>query len=352
MTGLGPLPIVDIAGFEAASSTRRTEIAGAVDQAYRTIGFLEVTGHGVDPGLIASMQAVTTEYFDQALDVKMADMRSADANRGYTPPGAEALSYSLGLETPPDMFQAFNAGAQIHTVDPATRPEHHASLYQANVWPDTPAEMRGIWEEYMAAVADLGQRMLGIMAVAFGLDPDFFASKAAQAPDVLRALDYRSDADSPPLEPGQLRLGAHTDYGMCTMLYADPVPGLQLLGSDDVWRDVTPTPGHYVINIGDMMAAWTNDQWRSTVHRVVPAAPGAAMHRRSMAYFHEADPDAMIEPLACCVSDDVPAKYAPISAGDHLRQKILSSRDKKPADTAQTTADRRDALLIPSGGSS
>lgn len=344
---LGPLPVVDISTFGRGSSEQRAEIAAAVDDAYRTIGFLEVTGHGVDPALIEAMQSVTTEYFDLPLETKLADVMSAESNRGYSPPGAEALSYSLGLETPPDLFQAFNAGAQIHTIDPASRPPHHASLYHPNVWPEAPLRMQQIWEDYIAEVVELGQLMLRIMAVAFDLDPEFFSSRADQSPDTLRALDYRSEAGSPPPEPGQLRLGAHTDYGMCTMLYADPVPGLQLLGSDDVWHDVTPTPGHYVVNIGDMMAAWTNDRWRSTVHRVVPAAPGEPMFRRSLAFFHEANPDAMIEPLASCIDAEHPQRYEPISAGDHLRNKILSAREMAPADAAQTTDDRRDALLTP-----
>lgn len=347
---LGPLPVVDISPFDGGSSGSRSEIAAAVDEAYRTIGFLEVTGHGIDPALIESMQTVTTEYFDLPLETKLAHVTPPESNRGYSPPGAEALSYSLGLETPPDLFQAFNAGAQIHTIDPATRPPHHATLYHPNIWPEAPATMQRIWEDYIAEVVELGQRMLRIMAVAFDLDPEYFSSQADQSPDTLRALDYRSEAGSPPPEPGQLRLGAHTDYGMCTMLYADPVPGLQLLGSDGVWHDVTPTPGHYVINIGDMMAAWTNDRWRSTVHRVVPAAPGEPMFRRSLAFFHEANPDAMIEPLAACVDDDHPPRYEPISAGDHLRQKILSAREMAPTDAAQTTDDRRDALLTPSEG--
>lgn len=347
---LGPLPVVDISGFETGTSEQRSAIAAAVDHAYRTIGFLEVAGHGIDPKLIEAMQAVTTEYFDLPIETKMANVMPADWNRGYTPPGAEALSYSLGLETPPDLFQAFNAGAQIHTIDPATRPADHASLYHPNVWPDAPTGMQQIWEDYIAEIVELGQLMLRIMAVAFDLDPEFFSSKADQSPDTLRALDYRSEAGSPPPEPGQLRLGAHTDYGMCTMLYADPVPGLQLLGPDDVWHDVTPTPGHYVVNIGDLMAAWTNDRWRSTVHRVVPAAPGEPMFRRSLAFFHEANPDAMIEPLAVCVDDEHPARYEPISAGEHLRLKLLSGREMELTDAAQTTADRRDALLTPTEG--
>ncbi len=344
---VGALPVVDISEFATGSPSARRAIAAAVDEAYRSIGFLEISGHGIDQQLIDTMMAITTEYFDQPFELKLDDVMPAGTNRGYSPPGTEALSYSLGLETPPDLFQAFNAGAQVHTIDPQDRPPDHASLYAENHWPSQPAEMQRVWKEYIAAVFDLGQRMLRILAVSLDLDEEYFASRAEESPAALRALDYRSEADSPPFEPGQLRLGAHSDYGMCTMLYADSVPGLQLLGPDDQWHDVTPTAGHYVINIGDMLAAWTNDRWRSTVHRVVPAAPGQPMHRRSLAFFHEANPDAMIDPLDCCVSADNPPRYERISAGDHLRQKISSGQGMEKADTVQTTDDRRDALLTP-----
>ncbi|MEM9564088.1 MAG: 2-oxoglutarate and iron-dependent oxygenase domain-containing protein [Actinomycetota bacterium] len=338
------VPVVDIGGFESAGPARRQEIAEAADEAYRTIGFLQVAGHGVPASLIAAMQAVTTEYFDQPLETKLAHMRPPEANRGYSPPGAEALSYSAGLETPPDLFQAFNAGAQIHTVDPALRPSNHAALYHPNVWPDEPPTMRRIWEGYIAEVSALAQRMLRILATALDLDPEYLASQADQAPDVLRALDYRSFGGGDP-EPGQMRLGAHSDYGMCTMLYADPVPGLQLLTPDGRWVDVVPIPGHYLVNVGDMLAAWTNDRYRSTVHRVVPAKPGQSVTRRSMAYFHEANPEAMIEPLPTCVDDDNPPRYESISAGDHLLAKVASARAMEPADAVQTTGDRGSALL-------
>lgn len=342
MTGES-IPTVDLAEFDGGG---RVSLLAAIDDAYRTVGFLEVVGHGVPDSLIAEMRRVTTEFFDQSLETKLAYVTPPEANRGYSPPGAEALSYSAGLETPPDLFQAYNAGAQIHTVDPETRPPHHAGLYHENVWPEAPADMQAVWEEYISVVSALAQRMLRILGAALEVDEDFFTSRADQAPDVLRALDYRHFGEDQ-FAPGQMRLGAHSDYGMCTMLLADPVPGLQILGADHLWHNIVPTPGTYVVNIGDMLAAWTNDRWRSSIHRVVPAQGHQPVHRRSFAYFHEANPDAVIEPLESCVDDEHPARYEPISAGDHLHAKIISPRSMEPTTAVQTTADRAEALLGP-----
>lgn len=337
------VPTIDLGAF-SRSGVERAELLSVVDDTCQTLGFLSVTGHGVPEELIDRMRAVTKAFFDLPMEQKLAYVCPPEINRGYSPPGAEALSYSLGVETPPDLFQAFNAGAQIHTVDPATRPDHHAGLYADNVWPSSPPEMQEIWEEYLGVASDLAQRMLHVLAAALGLDDEYFSSQADEAPDVVRALDYRKAADTT-AAPGQMGLGAHSDYGMCTMLYAEPVPGLQIMGPDGEWRDVMPVEGAYLVNIGDMLAAWTNDRWSSTLHRVLPPTGTEAVHRRSIAYFHEANPDAMIEPLPSCVDDENPPRYEPLSAGDHLYNKIVSPRSMTVATTVQTTGDRADAAV-------
>lgn len=339
------VPVIDLALYDGTAA-ERAELALRVDEACRTVGFFEIEGHGIPQTLIDAMLDITADFFDLPLDDKMPYVTPPEANRGFSPRGSEALSYSAGVETPPDMFEAFNAGAQIHSVDPSSRPAHHASLYHENVWPAQPGDMRSVWEDYMAAVAPLAQRVLRTLALGLGIDVDFFADQAGDSPDVVRALNYHGIPIDADLAEGQMSLGAHSDYGTCTILYSDPVPGLQILDVELNWREVTPTPGRFLVNLGDMMAAWTNDRWRSTLHRVVPLL-GNDVRRRSMAYFHEANPDAMVAPLEVCIDDEKPARYEPISAGDHLRNKLASPRSMKKADAVQTSADRLSAFAGP-----
>jgi isopenicillin N synthase-like dioxygenase len=138
-----------------------------------------------------------------------------------------------------------------------------------------------------------------------------------------------------------MRMGAHTDYGVVTVLYADPVPGLQILGPDGTFVDVVPQPGALLVNLGDMTALWTNDRWRSTLHRVVPpsAASGAA-RRRSVALFLDANYDARIECLPTCTGPDRPPKYPPVLAGEHLIAKILGPRLGRASGGVHTAKDR------------
>ena len=341
------VPTIDISAWYGDDEAAKAELCASMDDVATNVGFLKISGHHVPADLITAMEEVTTAFFDLPLEVKMGFQSDApEVNRGYAPMGSEALSYSVGVETPPDLFEAFNVGLKKHEIDlDQVKPEHHV-LYVENVWPDRPPTMQQTWETYIDAVYDLAQDVLDMLAASLDLEPGFFSSKAIQAPDVLRCLNYeRADGAAPPL-PGQMRLGAHSDYGMVTILHADPVPGLQLLDSDDTWVDVLPTPGTFLVNIGDMLAAWTNDRWRSTLHRVVPpTSESGPARRRSYAFFHEAETTAMIEPLASCVDDDHPLRYETISAGDHLYGKIVSPRSMSVTTSVSTAGDRVDKIL-------
>lgn len=144
-----------------------------------------------------------------------------------------------------------------------------------------------------------------------------------------------------------MRMGAHTDYGVVTVLYADPVPGLEIVGPSGDWHPVTPERGALVLNLGDLLAEWTNDRWRSTIHRVVPppADETAQARRRSVAFFLDADYDATIECLPTCCDETVPPRYPPVRAGEHLIAKLMGPRTFVPTtSTVNTAGDRLGAL--------
>jgi isopenicillin N synthase-like dioxygenase len=135
-------------------------------------------------------------------------------------------------------------------------------------------------------------------------------------------------------------MGPHTDYGIVTILYADRVPGLQIR-SDNAWHDVMPEAGCFLINLGDLTAQWTNDRWRSTLHRVLP--PEAGAERRSVAFFHDGNYDALIECLPTCTSDSNPPRYAPVVAGEHLMAKLMGPRTLQASQfTLDTSFGRRE----------
>lgn len=335
------VPIIDISGWNTDAASN-AELAAAIDAACCTVGFFKIAGHGVDPDLVDRMMAVTDRFFALPDETKLGYMTPPEIDRGYTPPGREALAYSVGVDTAPDLFEAFNIGVgELLGVD-----ESEGVLWAANLWPTAPTELRAVWLDYCRALYDLAGRMLGIFAVALGLPADWLQVRADRSPDVFRAINYERQPGSPDPLPGQLRMGPHSDYGTCTILLADPVPGLQIMGLDGDWHDVTPTPGTFLVNIGDLLAAWTNDRWRSTLHRVLPPPVGVdgPARRRSYAFFHEANADVIVEPLPGCVTADNPVLYEPFSVGDHLTGKVVGPRTLSASTGTTTVGDRADNL--------
>ena len=167
-------------------------------------------------------------------------------------------------------------------------------------------------------------RIMRVFAVALDLPEDFFAPFLSAPVSALRALNYPPLAAPP--KPGQIRAGAHTDYGSLTILLPQAGSrGLEILAHDGAWIEVPARPGAFIVNIGDLMARWTNDRWTSTLHRVVIPGDGGAVRRQSFAFFHQPNWDAEIVALDACVAAGQAAKYPPVRSGPYLMGKFKST---------------------------
>jgi isopenicillin N synthase-like dioxygenase len=194
------------------------------------------------------------------------------------------------------------------------------------VWPERPAALRGIWTEYYRRMEHLAAAIMGVFALALELPDDFFRDKTDRHISGIRVINYPDQPDTP--EPGQLRAGAHSDYGALTILKTENVPGgLQVLNRAGAWVDVEPVADSFVVNIGDLMQHWTNDRWVSTLHRVVnpPRDRALGSRRQSIVFFYQPNYDALIECLPGCCGPGRPAKYAPVTSGEHRLRKFLKT---------------------------
>ncbi|MDT4925605.1 MAG: hypothetical protein QOG01_3318 [Pseudonocardiales bacterium] len=312
------VPVIDI--------SRDPDIVGEdLDETCRTVGFFQIVGHDIDDSIADRAWRTTTRFFDLPLADKMSVACPVPGYPyGYIPVAGESLSQSLGDAAPPDLKEVYNVG-------PVSAPAHEfvdpdeASVYSPNLWPAALPELEESWTAYYRAMMDLTNRLMSLCARGLDLAPDFFADKLDQSPNALRAINY-PERDTAPL-PGQLRAGAHTDYGTITVLRQDTVGGLEVLDLDDNWVSVESVPGAFVINIGDLMARWTNDRWKSTLHRVVdpPDEAQARARRQSMPYFQNANWSAEIACLPTCLGPGERPKYEPVLAGPHLMSKFRRS---------------------------
>lgn len=323
-----PVPIIDISPYRTGDTAARRRLASEVDRTCREIGFMVIGGHGVPADLIEEVERVSRDFFDLPVEEKMRIVRPApDVTRGYMPMQAEVLVRSRGGNAPGDL----NESLMIGPIDVGDAPYFSAPAagthFAPNLWPANPPGLRTAYEAYFRTVERLAADLMRIFALALDLPEGYFDSSIDRHISRLRVRNY--PAPEVPPEPGQLRAGAHSDYGSLTILKTEDRPGgLQVRDRSGGWSDVPHVPGCFVVNIGDMMARWTNDRWVSTLHRVAnpPADRFAASRRQSLVFFHNPNYDAVVECLPGCADAGNPAKYPPTTSGGHLREKFVSTQ--------------------------
>lgn len=321
------VPVIDLGRFLDGDAASRREVAELTDRTCRQIGFLSVTGHKVPAEVLEAVYACSKDFFRRPAPEKERVLQPhPDVIRGFIAQGQAALATTLGEETPPDLKESFSIGPEAADPDDAY---YHApgseNHFATNLWPEAPAGFREAWMAYWSEMERLAADMMRLFAAALDLPEERFQGDIDRHISILSAI-YYPDQAVPPV-PGQLRAGAHSDFGTMTILKPDNAPGgLQVRTKEGEWAPVKAPEGAFVLNIGDMMARWTNDRWVSTLHRVVnpPADAALGSERLSIGFFHQPNYDALVDCLPSCRDGETPPKYPPIRAGDHLHQQFSS----------------------------
>jgi isopenicillin N synthase-like dioxygenase len=295
------VPVVDLAG-------ERRRVIDEVGRACAEIGFLVVVGHGVSEELVASTAAAARAFFDLPEEGKrtLADGEPVPGLPAYRPFRSESLAASLGRTAPGDLKESLDWGPAVPGYG----------------WPEQPPELRPLFEEYAEALAGLGARLRRLFALALDLPEDWFEDFFLDHSSSMRAINYPDPGGD--VEPGQLRAGAHTDYGCMTILRTEQAAGgLQVQTREGDWVDVDAVPGSFVVNLGDMMGRWTNERWTATLHRVAVPPPDRVLgsRRQTLVFFHDPRTDALIECIPGCADEANPPRYEPVTAFEHVQQK-------------------------------
>lgn len=324
---MAQVPLIDIGPFLNGGPGDKQAVARKLDDACRNIGFLVIEGHGVPEDLIAEMYEVSEAYFALPLWEKMRFKMPPDRYRGYTPMGAEGLALSLDHETPPDIKESFSMGPFAHADD-----EYHfgpagAHYFAPNMWPDRPEPMRHVWEKYYSEMENLAASLMRIFALALGVPESTFEDKIDRHITNFSVIRYPGQEDITPAK-NQLRAGAHTDYGSLTIVQTNTdVGGLEVRTKDGKWEGVPWMRDTFAVNLGDLMAEWTNDRWVSTLHRVGnPPRGDASVRKTSLLFFHQPNYDAAIECIPTCTGADNPPRYGRTTSGEHVTMKIIKHR--------------------------
>jgi isopenicillin N synthase-like dioxygenase len=287
--------------------TGRGEVAARVDAALKESGFLLVTGHGVPTELRRRTRELTRGFFALPTERKQ-PYAVRTGGRGWLPPDVQATGRADGAMAPPDLKETLTFGSDSGGDDPF--------FFRPNVFPAEVPELEPVVTDYLRRMRALADELLTIFAVALGEPEDLFTRHTRTPSYNMNVNHYPALAQVGPAGPGQFRIGEHTDFGTVTILDRQHgVGGLQVRTKDGVWEDAPFDPAAFTINIGDLMARWVSDRWRSTPHRVLPpdaSAPDEDLV--SLIFFYNTDTDARI------VSLD--GRYPEVGGGDYLKAKL------------------------------
>ncbi|EGN97900.1 hypothetical protein SERLA73DRAFT_74151 [Serpula lacrymans var. lacrymans S7.3] len=310
------IPIVDLEGLSSTSPQVRSELAHQVRDACVNVGFLYVKNHGIPEDYIQNALDAMKRFFALSLENKMkVHFKTTPNYKGYSP----LLSGNNDPNNRGDLQEGFEFGWEEFNV--RTDDEKRANdgvMAGVNVWPPDLPEFREAVLNYYHAAVKLGKSLFPLFALALDLPETFFDDKTKNSAAIMRTLHYPPQTG--PVDDRIIGIGAHTDWECFTILWQEPeIQALQVLNRDKQWINAPPIPGTLVINLGDQFARWTNDVFKSTVHRAINRS---GVRRYSIPLFFGTDYDVRLEPISTCVSSERPPKYEVVKAGDYIRTKL------------------------------
>ena len=302
-----PPPIIDFSAHKSTDAAAQQELVRQVREACLEKGFFQIINHGISPELQKAMFAQSKEFFSLPEDVKMKYSQATHPNKlGYE----RLRSQNFEKKTEGDLKEGFFIGR--------TLPEDHPFRLQnrihcgQNIFPSelsSPSTFEETVTTYHRQMTALAETMLSIIAQTLSLPAAYFNSFSNDAVAVLRLLHYPPQA--PDADANERGIGAHTDFGTLTLLLQDEVGGLQVFdAATNAWIDVAPTPGAMVVNLGNVMMRWSNDRYKSNLHRVINKS---GKERYSIPFFYSGNPDFVIDCLPGCEDVDKRCKYQPVT---------------------------------------
>lgn len=308
--GADQLPLISVKALRQPDAPQFLETADIIGNAARTVGFFRICDHGIAPETIRATYDAAAGFFAQPDRMKRRYYIGKSTNhRGYVP-FTEKGDYPDEANR---SYEAFDLGLDLPRDDPDYLAGNR--VLGPNVWPALIGFKTAV-SEYYSQISSLGRLICTALEAHLRLPAGAMTDQMSKPISQLRLLHYVRQAATK--EHTSVNMGAHTDYECLTLLHTTNT-GLQVMTQDNEWIDVPVDPGALIVNIGDMLEAWSNGAFRSTPHRVLNLSP----ERFSLPYFVAANHDTLIKPFAQLVPAGQRPNYAPFLAGEHLERMLV-----------------------------
>ena len=299
------IPVIDIAPLIKDEPGARERVSEEIGIAANSVGFFYVRNHGVPQSLIDAALRVSRAFFDSPLEAKNS-VRVTAKKRGFIEPYTAIMTGS----TKRDFRETFLWGREF---DAATLHElREVPLIGPNQWPVFLPEMKTVLNQYFEACLAVGRQILEAFAMAMEIEREYFS--ACFDKTISRGSTLFYPPQPPSLGEEQFGFGAHTDWGVLTLVYQDDVGGLQVRAGDGEWIMAHPIPGTFIVNVGDCLEQWTNKRLLSNHHRVVNSSNRT---RQSIAVFVDPNFDTPVIPV---VIPGESAQFEPTTCGERVME--------------------------------
>ncbi|KAJ9154724.1 Clavaminate synthase-like protein [Pleurostoma richardsiae] len=320
------IPLIDFSKFLEGDEQQRRETAQAILHGFQTAGFIYLKNLPITPEKRKHVFDTSAKLFKLPLDTKLSHgWTTPQANRGYSAPGREKVTQLKDIndvaklkEAVPDIKESWEIGREGEQGHP-------------NHWPQEEGELVGFKStmlDFFEQCKAIHVEVMRAIAVGMGLSESFFDDFVDVGDNTLRLLHYPEvKSDTFKINPGQVRAGEHSDYGSITLLFQDSAGGLQVKSPSGEFVDATPIENTCVVNAGDLLARWSNDTIKSTIHRVVEPPRKTDVHpaRYSIAYFCNPNFKNHIEALPGTYATEQEKKYDGINSGQYLVQRLTAT---------------------------
>ena len=295
------IPIVDITALRLGSDPKK--VGDLLHQASQEFGFIYIIGHGIPFELIEKTRQIFLEFF-RSPEHEKSIVTVSKNHRGWLGPNS-AVMYENAL---PDLKESFVWGCEF---EPDQIPTDHP-LRGINYWPPFLPEMRTYAMDYFAKAQEVAHHLMRGFALGLNLEEHFFVRSASKP--LTRASSVYYPAQIKELDKERFGVGPHTDFGVLTVLCQDDVGGLEIQNLRGDWIAAPPVEGSLIVNVGDLLARWTDGAYRSTPHRVINTS---VRERLSLVLAFDPDPETIIDAREIFGPNHTCREPA-ISCGDYL----------------------------------
>ena len=277
--GFDEIPFVDLSALDGPGD-ERDALSARLATICHEVGFLIVTGHGVDASVVDDVFDLMRRFFALDDDAKrLIDKGVSPHFRGWEAIGSERTNNRVDVREQIDVWSEWPVATGADGTTSQPTPERiHDRLHGPNQWmPESVvAGHRAITLRWMSELGVLADRILALLASGLGLGEDHFVELFGDRPmSLTKMISY------PPTPSGGAGVNAHHDTGFLTLLAPGTVSGLEVCNPAGEWIVVPTVPGSFVVNLGEMLQSMTGNYFVATPHRVITTEP-----RLSAAYFH------------------------------------------------------------------